>query len=360
MRNSTSGKFHWPAVLDDKGNLAPLPAGSMVDMVVEGSNGAPFPTGILPVHFMHQTDEPRWVGSSVIDPMAIPVAPAISLRDGDPRYSPGIKPNWLECDFNDGLWVHPLMSVTNGYISPSDNTIADGNRGANLHDWVEEDHFHQYIVTCLDLMRAFKDCDGNPVKIYDRAQQADLLVTCAILRRELKAHEDAIRLLIDQFSKYVESRFDASNATPDVQPGAADAGTDQSQDQHIPFQLSNGITKDGTGTDESSYASPRITIRKNAVTPMQVIAIDVFNVGGDTPTYQGTYYRGVGALDRRGDTISFILEEIKTAGFIGAGQARNAANRDNLPDWLGRTFVVRKLRQGESAVNVRQMGGGIF
>ena len=345
MRDTEHRKYFWPAVYQEEINaVIPMPAGAMVKNTIFSTDLETYNAIVQVTPSDPSKFDESYVGTYVLDPRAIPVAARYRTVHNAPIGSnTGEVFNRLVIT-NEGLAVWPIRSLSGAWVEPHEfpTSPPTGN-------YYENNDSANFVITAFDLSYAFKDCDGERIKMFNDAEEADRLVTCAILQRKLDDALSIVQMMFDQFKRQIDSLYDARGATTELVQGAADAGLDQSQDQVIPFTVTVGVIAPyGTGTENEKLQVPKFLSKKSALSEGTIYAVDVFHGDDTNKVYQGTYYRratGPGWFNSKGDNVVFVLDELAAPGFLGGPVS-------------GRNFVFRSLRSGESATNVKDMHPG--
>lgn len=324
MRNGEGRVFYTPIVWQLRdGEYVPLPV---------GLNTSHKPDGIIEFDYTQQQpyDLPYTVQhTEVLDPRSMPIAIPKNRYPADVEATEPYEDrqfNALQNYYAAGLHVEPLRNIKGRPILPARS---------------DDDHTHQ-VVTRENLKEAWTDCNGEKIIPFDNMS----LATCKNLNDAI----DIIRIMFDQFKQEITNMHDGSGATTSLVPDANNAGPGTPADTFVPFTVGLGTyVPYGTSNEDGNLQAPKFYFDPAAVTPGEVIAIDVYNVSGGANVYQGTFYRSASGLGynnlTRSGKASFIIEELARPGFLG----------DVLKD---RAFVLRKLRGGESAVNVKPMSYG--
>lgn len=312
MREGDFKIFYTPVVYNPETQSAePLQDGGVADafLGVYGWSGgaAEKPRDTLKPSMLEPTNPMPLI---VLDPMSIPIASyAQNVKDDggsqndDPRQG-----NMLKVIPDAGLLVEPYRDVLGA-------TIISNTRNR--------------IVTLANLKAMFKDCNNQPLDLpNDNAPRKTVaLATC----ENLEAMKQEIRDLIaevrttlinmrNDLQQEIDSKFDGSNAVPDIRDGLENAGPSTSG-QYQPKPMRVLAVDCQRGGEKERYAAVA-----SGLTPNTTYAIDQYidNPLSAQPSYLGTLYvqsNDKGQVFQRvnlyhggnlGDEPKFVLRTLRT------------------------------------------------
>lgn len=214
----------------------------------------------------------------VLDPMSIPIATfATNIKDDNGLQNEDTRQgNMLKIIPNSGLIVEPYRDI--------------------LGKTVESNTYNR-IVTLANLRALFNDCNHQPLEFPDENAPFKTIdiATCANLeamKQEIRSLISEVRqTLVDmqnQLQQEIDSKFDGSNATPDIKDDLDNAGTSSTSDyEPKPMRVLAAECRHGRDSDVTRYYAVAA-----GLTPDTTYAIDQYiaNPLRAEPSYLGTHY----------------------------------------------------------------------
>lgn len=276
MRKGKSAIFYVPTVYNPKSNATePLPMGPLSTSQSESRAGGSI--------YDEGPDRSGHLFPSVtIDPLSIAIAKP------DPKYQDGTgfepedswrQHNMLTTIRDEGLHVSPYKDA---YATSIPNDA--GSR----------------LVTLQNIRDAFSDCDGkllSEILEHPGSRKATpvKIATCENLesmKQEIRSLISEVRqTLVDmqnQLQQEIDSKFDGSNATPDIKDDLDNAGTSSTSDyEPKPMRVLAAECRHGHDSDVTRYYAVAV-----GLTPDTTYAIDQYiaNPLRAEPAYLGTHY----------------------------------------------------------------------
>lgn len=333
MRDGNGVIFYWPVVLNPDGVMRPLPSGEIVNIeAISGFEDKLVLAADRDNEMYNRTGKDGGFSNIVLDPRAIPVAMEKPHFDGVQYERENV--NRLEVKHFQGLFV-------GSYFDSNNRPLYNGP--SSLHE--ETGAFKELenlVVTVKDITKNFLDCDNQPIVHPDNFSGFGniKLATCANLNglvdRITQMVMDIISQQLDSIRQEFDSKFDGSNATKDVIPGAQDVPyTPPDNYTTIPYTYRNAIVR----KEAHEYESTPVLINDSQLQVGTVYAIDMYGtIGQDEKTYKGTLYKVATSTHRvPGKHVSLSERKSETSSHFSY-------------DVQTQHYVLRTLKPGENAV----------
>jgi len=329
----------------DTGEMRPVPGGKVKSGMLVGENGQVIGDEDVVINHTGYGEHPPAAGTETLDPLTIPVMlPFIRYRaDTD---APQTWFNQLQVDWSEGLYVEPPKNASGNWIDFKQGGFLYTDKPSQQRNLAQHT-----IITAHDAGAMFKDCDDEYIPAFGDSEGGRRIVTCDKFENLKNELISVINTLLDEVRRTVTDLYDATTAVSDVQPGAADPGTDQTNDTPISYDVTMGVLAPfGTGTENEKLNAPKIIVDRALLNAGEVYALDVFYENGGQSFYRGTYYYSAsGAGYQYGSKATFVVTQLAKDAWLFTKAELAKYN-----------FVLRKLRAGESAVNVSDMTPGYF